>query len=1530
LRKQYFKYTLFTLITLLLKQANIVAAALSDPPVNNQTVFIQNKGQWDNAAQFMANIPGGQLYVEPQAWHFIFESKEDLALLHKHPRAFADDFKTYTVNGHSVRISFLGAGEDVTLNGAFPRKEYYNYFLGNDTSQWKSSVPLFERISISTLYNGIDAILYGGNAGGLKYDFVVQPGASPSKIRLQYTGQESIELKQGALQVKTSVNDWVEHKPYAYQLVNGTKRTVECAFVLQNNTVSFDIGTYDPTLPLVIDPLLIFSTYSGSSVDNFGHSATYDKDGHLYAAGIATSPTIFPNGRYPTTPGAFQQIWGGGVGQWPQAGFPCDIAISKYTADGSALLFATYLGGSRNDYPHSLVTDTSDNLIVFGTTLSANFPMRTGCYDITFNDSFDIIVSKLSADGTQLLASTYVGGNKADGINVADSLRMNYADEFRGEVIIDKFNDIIIASSTSSANFPVTASAFQLLKNGVQDGCIFKLNNQLTVLKSSTFFGQSKQDAVYSLDLDSSGNVYFTGGTQSTNFTVSPNTQKGSFAGGFSDGFVGRMNNSLSNLTHFRYWGSIGYDQSYFVKLDPTGNPVVFGQHFDSVPIINASYRTPTSSLFITKFKPLLDSIIFSTSIGDSIKNNALSPSAFLVDECGVIYGSVWSGTTNRYGNYITFHSSQVITTTNNMPITADAFQSSTDGSDFYLFALSRNSDSLLYGTYFGEIGDGDHVDGGTSRFDKKGIIYQSVCASCSKGTVGNFPTTVGSFSPSNASPRCSNASFKLDFRKSNIVYAQFDYAPKKLCLDSYIVVTFTNKSYNAVNHFWYVNGVLKSTNYHFVDTISQIGNYVVKLIEVDSSRCIIVDSSEARLNVGVGVQASFTTARDTCSPNVTFVNTTTPSNTPIKWYFGGGDTASATTITRTFPADGLYQILLIANGGQGCPDTALYNLNYDPYSHVVKASFFPHDSIGCEPAGFTYINSSNKYSDLKWYVNDSLVSTAFAVSITLWKGNYLIKLVSEDSTTCNKKDSAFLPVIVTPEVYPLYTDTQDQCSFAVSFYGQANPAIDPGDSVFYFWNFGNGVTSWQKDTTISYDTAGTYSVSLTLNKGTICEHTVTKPITIDVFSGVLNAFFVPDPVLSCTPGIVKFTNFSTNEQHLEWYYNDVLRTTTANYTDTFYTDTIIKVKLKVYSDLTCIPSDSFDSVIIVKNTTRSAFNFIKDSCSTDVLFINQSSSDNQEPLNYNWYFGDGDSSTLKNPTHIYESNGSYTVTLITNKGTQCADTSSLQIQYDSLVHELIADFELNDSVFCSPAALVATNQSVNGNVIQWLLNSIPVSNSKDFSQTIDTPGVYLLTLIVGNPTSCSKYDTLSKEITVSLSGEAKFKIERDSCSLTVQLVNQSSSPSGLPLTYLWYFGDGDSSVEKSPVHLFKKSDQYTLTLITNPYTPCADTATQAYFIAGDSASEVHVPNVFTPNGDGFNDCFVVSGVSKDCGTYRIKIYNRWGELYFSSIDPGQCWNGKNESGAKASEGVYFYIMEIQKPNQPKNELHGTLTLIRE
>lgn len=1491
--------------------------------------FISNIGQWKHKALYVATLPNGQLYAEKQGMYFVFQHQQDIQKAFSHPKPFNKQFDPVTVRNHAVKLVFKNSNPSLSLSGNQRQSAYHNYFIGSDSSLWKSHVPLFNRIRYNELYPHIDAEWYGSEEGSLKYDLIVKPGGDPSVIRFVYEGATQINLKKGKLHIRTSVNNWIEETPFAYQVIEGSKVQVNCAFQLTGNELGFTLGKYNPNLPVIIDPLLVFSTYSGSSVDNFGHSATYDKDGHLYAAGIARNPTNFPNGTYPVTPGAFQQVWGGGVGEWPQLGFPCDIAVSKYSPDGTSLLYATYLGGNRNDYPHSLVTDANNNLIILGTTLSANFPMKGGCYDVTYNDSFDIILSKLSTDGSRLIGSTYIGGNGVDGINIADSLRMNYADEFRGEVMIDNQNDIIVGSSTSSANFPVTSGAYQTSLSGRQDGCIFKLDSNLKQLKASTFLGRSDQDAIYSIEPDASGNIYFTGGTQSTEFLVSPNTHLGNYHGGFADGFIGLLDPNLTTLQRFRYWGSTGYDQSYFIKLTPSGNPTVFGQHFDSVPIFKAAFANPNSSLFITQFKPALDSIIFSTSFGNGIPNNALSPSAFMVDECGVIYGSVWGGGTNLTGNFIANNRTSVRSTTANLPTSTDALQSITDNSDFYLFVLSAFSDSLIYGTYFGELGEEDHVDGGTSRFDKKGIVYQSVCASCSRGVGGSFSTTANAYAPQNSSPRCSNASFKIDFRKSNVVYAQFDYSPKELCVDTYVVVNFTNQSYNGKHHYWYVNGLLKDTSLNYRDTIRSGGSYSIKLVEIDSSRCFIIDSFSVDLKSGLKALAAFTSQRDSCKSTYTFINQSTPLSADILWKLGSGDTATSDTVHHAFRTNGNYTIQLITNPGTTCMDTANQLIAYDSIEHLVRADMAPLDSVFCTPSLVSYFNSGNRNTNIQWYLDNLLVDSTFAYDTILFQGLYKFTLVLSDTATCNKIDSINRNVLILPFLLPKFSYELDSCSIRVQFRDSSSQG-NPGDTAFYLWDFGNGQTSNLQHPSVQYDSIGRYRVQLTLNSGFPCSEVFWDSIDVTANNRVLKSFFVVQPDSSCAPNIVRVQNKSINQQQQEWYVNGTLVSNDTNLVLTIPTDSIIYLKLIVRSNATCITADSTEDTLYLFNNTTSDFSFLRDTCSPNVLFFNRSLSTGGEPLVFKWHFGDGDSSDLRDPMHAYVKDTTYLVTLITNPGSFCADTFAQLINYNPEVHELTARFSVNDTIFCAPAILNAFSTSRNPSQLQWILESIPSGSDSLFTDTLYESGVYRLQLVAFNGQSCLKQDTFTRTIRVGPGGIPSFKLLRDSCSLEVQLKNESITLTNNPIPYLWLFGDGDSSTEANPKHMFRESNNYNLTLITNPYTSCADTLMQSYWINGDTLKELEIPNVFTPNDDGVNDCYRVRGLSRTCDTYKVSIYNRWGKPYFQSDNPESCWNGKNEAGEDASPGVYYYIIEIKQSGEERRTLHGTLTLIRE
>ena len=293
----------------------------------------------------------------------------------------------------------------------------------------------------------------------LKYELHLQPNARVKDIKIEYDGLESINILDGDLICNTSFSTTIEHKPFSYQIVDGKLIEVKCHYRLKNNTISFVFPNgYDKSKKLIIDPTLEFSTFSGSFANNFGYTATYDDFGFLYSGS-----TVFGSG-YPTTTGAFQISFSSGT---------VDIGITKYDTTGTQMIYSTYLGGDSDELPHSMVVNSSNELFIFGTTSSLNFPTTNGAYQtifnggtyygvgglgVTFNNGSDIFVSKLSASGGSLLSSTYIGGSENDGLNIHVPINKNYADEVRGEIDIDKNNNVYIATCTKSADFPVTNS----------------------------------------------------------------------------------------------------------------------------------------------------------------------------------------------------------------------------------------------------------------------------------------------------------------------------------------------------------------------------------------------------------------------------------------------------------------------------------------------------------------------------------------------------------------------------------------------------------------------------------------------------------------------------------------------------------------------------------------------------------------------------------------------------------------------------------------------------------------------------------------------------------------------------------------------------------------------------------------------------------------------------------------------------------------------------------------------------------------
>lgn len=452
----------------------------------------------------------------------------------------------------------------------------------------------------------------------------------------------------------------------------------------------------------------------------------------------------------------------------------------------------------------------------------------------SFNRTTDLIVLHLSVDGSQLLHSTYLGGSSNDGvIYKGDPLTLNYGDQLRGDINIDDNGYVYIASTTSSSDFPTKNAVQPIYGGGRSDAVLVKLSPDFSSLDWSTFIGGDKMETGMSVKRDKSNNVYIAGGTTSQNFVAKSSLPE--FSLGKGDAYLSKYSSDGQTLINSIKLGTPEIDQAYFLEIDDNDDLYLLGQTFGKYPTKNIKYTNPNSGLFVQKITSTFDSTIYSTVIGDLDSTDKIkpiiSPTAFLVNECQNIFIAGWGGAVNS--SYPT----QGLM--NNMPTTSNAFQRTTDGSDFYLMALLENSDSLLYATYFGGSTSEEHVDGGTSRFDEKGIVYQSVCAGCgSNDDFPKFPTpdnNPNTYPQSNGSLNCNNGVFKFD-----LAHLRADMEIPTGCRN--LEVTIKNSSVGGSEFKWdFGDGSADTIRFDtnaITHTFPKSGTYTITLTATDLTTC--------------------------------------------------------------------------------------------------------------------------------------------------------------------------------------------------------------------------------------------------------------------------------------------------------------------------------------------------------------------------------------------------------------------------------------------------------------------------------------------------------------------------------------------------------------------------------------------------------------------------------------------------------------------------------------------------------------------
>jgi Beta-propeller repeat len=642
--------------------------------------FVENRGQTDPSVRYYALGDGYAFYMTPSEVMLTFANQDD---------------------GVALALQFLGSNRGVEPQGAARTAGVINHLRGSDSSEWHTQIPQFRDVVYPDLWRGIDLQLRE-QSGVLKYEFHVQPGASPSDIRLAYDGADALGLSSaGGLQISTPIGILEDSVPLSYQTVGGVQQQVPSSYVLgDGDGFSFAVGDYRRDHELVIDPGVQYATFLGGSSDEKPASIAVDAGGNAYIGGTTQSPN------FPTTTGAFDRT---GAAQ----NF-ADAFVTKLNPAGTALVYSTFVGGSDMEFANGLAIDSSGSAYVTGQTKSSNYPTTGGAFDRSLNipancprcatDNTDNFVFKLNASGSALAYSTYLGGTEYDAA--------------RG-ISVDGGGNAYVTGETLSGDYPTTAGAFDRTRAGEYDMFLTKLNSTGSALAYSTFIGGAAVDNGDHVALDSGNNAYVVGGTSSTDFPTTPNAFDTTHNGAF-DGTVTKVNAAGSALVYSTFLGGSDFDGGAAVTVDGTGSAyVVGGTPSANFPVTPASYDTTFNNgdAYVTKFNPAGSALAYSTFIGgssfESIGSIALDPA-----------GNAWLGGGTSSADF---------------PVTANATDATINGvGDATISQLNATGSALLFSTFLG----GSQSEGSYDiARDPTGDVYVTGSTFSQ-----DFPVTVGAF----------------------------------------------------------------------------------------------------------------------------------------------------------------------------------------------------------------------------------------------------------------------------------------------------------------------------------------------------------------------------------------------------------------------------------------------------------------------------------------------------------------------------------------------------------------------------------------------------------------------------------------------------------------------------------------------------------------------------------------------------------------------------------------------------------------
>ena len=679
--------------------------------------FEPNQGQTDAAVKFLSRNSQYNLYLTPGEAVFTLPVKSSP----KNPTRSAIRGKHSQMTSEAVlRMEIRGANPAAKVTGDHSLAGHTNYLIGRDASKWVRDVPQYARVNYQDVYPNVDLTFYGQQRQ-LEFDFVVKPGADPASIALGIEGAKKITTDNGDLVVASAAGDLRVHKPVAYQKQGEQRQSVDARFVVKGTDVALAVGAYDRSRELVIDPTIAYGTYLGAGSEDDGSAIAVDSTGAAYITG-QTASSGFPLKGTVNAP-----LVGSLRGTF-------DAFITKLSADGTALVYSTFFGGTGTDSGNAIAIDGTGQAYIAGSTNSSDLPIVGTPLKGVAGGNLDAFVAVLNPAGNTLIYSTYIGGVNDD---VGNGIAV------KGSVIY-----VVGSAGSDQTSFPILLPSGSILqgtfKGGTMgtgviptDGFVTKIDLSNAANDASVFLGGTANDEATGVGVDASGNAYVTGVTLSTDFpTASPFQSSCNGCPNQEDSFVTEITADFKGYGYSTYLGGSGGDDASQVVADSAGNAYVVGvTNSTNFPTngTNAAFKTTlasgsTGNAFVTVVKAGGSSLLYSTYLGGGGLDTGL---AIALDA------------SNPPNVFVTGQTSST-----NFPTVNPTQSANAGGNDAFVSEINPNvsgTGSLLFSTYLGGTADEDHFLAGIAVSNGNFYVTGDT-QSLNSSTVTNFPAILSGF----------------------------------------------------------------------------------------------------------------------------------------------------------------------------------------------------------------------------------------------------------------------------------------------------------------------------------------------------------------------------------------------------------------------------------------------------------------------------------------------------------------------------------------------------------------------------------------------------------------------------------------------------------------------------------------------------------------------------------------------------------------------------------------------------------------